>query len=544
VEKVAFNNFKAFGEHLQKFTLKPITLVYGPNSIGKSSLLHLLAYRSQIMNGSLDPKTLEMGERIDLSGFLSFVHHKDRNRSITLAIGNEIEQIVIVIGFPPNEDIVTCLKAIYLLNDEKIVEAEYIAEKKYRAMLNMSHPKLRKALEATRKNEGWNDENFAVAINEPIDVNIKIDNILKYVYSDYYNDDQRERGYIDHYIGRVFNTVQNWTYFAEISKKKINEFGKIHILENYLDSFEKKEVERKENSEENKEIIIDTQFTIFKDENPSVTLQILMKQLTADLIRAINQKVSYTESIKRFHYTGPMRFYPERYDTVHTTLSKNEILNSKNFWVVLKEYEELRKIINHWLSDEKLMTPYEAILHKRYDLTNLFKRNKTCYTKDDIENHAISTKELLFRDKRNDTPVHNREMGLGVTQILPIIGVLNLAEKNTIAIEQPELHLHPRIQAEIADELIRSYKKRENTLVVETHSEHLILRIMRRMRQTAEGTLEDEELSLTPDDVAVLYVDNDGKTTYIQEIRLSPGGRLLDHWPNGFFEEGFKERFF
>ena len=42
--KIGFNNFKPFGEKLQKFPKKPITLIYGPNSIGKSSFIHMMAY--------------------------------------------------------------------------------------------------------------------------------------------------------------------------------------------------------------------------------------------------------------------------------------------------------------------------------------------------------------------------------------------------------------------------------------------------------------------------------------------------------------------
>ena len=49
--KVGFNNFKAFGENLQKFSDKPITLVYGPNSSGKSSFLHAMLYREYLLGG-------------------------------------------------------------------------------------------------------------------------------------------------------------------------------------------------------------------------------------------------------------------------------------------------------------------------------------------------------------------------------------------------------------------------------------------------------------------------------------------------------------
>jgi len=135
-------------------------------------------------------------------------------------------------------------------------------------------------------------------------------------------------------------------------------------------------------------------------------------------------------------------------------------------------------------------------------------------------------------------------MGLGISQVLPIILSSFDNENNNIFIEQPELHLHPAIQSEIADEFIRSAKERKNNFMLETHSEHLLLRIMKRMRHTAENKQDrDKTLDLTPDDICLLYVDNDGDSTYIQELRLSSSGKLLDSWPNGFFEEGFKERF-
>jgi predicted ATPase len=100
------------------------------------------------------------------------------------------------------------------------------------------------------------------------------------------------------------------------------------------------------------------------------------------------------------------------------------------------------------------------------------------------------------------------------------------------------------VQCEIADEFIRSYKEDNNEFLIETHSEHLLLRIMKRMRHTAEGKKDrDKTLDLTPDDVCLLYVNTDGKSTWIEELELDEDGSLLDPWPNGFFEEGHRERF-
>ncbi len=159
-------------------------------------------------------------------------------------------------------------------------------------------------------------------------------------------------------------------------------------------------------------------------------------------------------------------------------------------------------------------------------------------------NNVEAKEEMVFVDLRNNTQISNRDLGLGISQILPILIATNSNQNMAISVEQPELHLHPAVQCEIADEFIRSYKENKNEFLIETHSEHLLLRIMKRMRHTAEDREgRDKTLDLTPDDVCLLYVDADENSTYIKELRLSKKGKLLDHWPGGFFEEGYKERF-
>lgn len=152
--------------------------------------------------------------------------------------------------------------------------------------------------------------------------------------------------------------------------------------------------------------------------------------------------------------------------------------------------------------------------------------------------------QIIFEDLSSNTEVTPKDMGLGIAQVMPIL-ISTFNNKNTtIYLEQPELHLHPAVQMEIADEFIKSVKENDNEFMIETHSEHLLLRIMKRMRHTSGNKQDrDKTLDLTPDDVCLLYVDNDNESTYIQELRLSSDGKLLDAWPNGFFEEGFKERF-
>ena len=109
--------------------------------------------------------------------------------------------------------------------------------------------------------------------------------------------------------------------------------------------------------------------------------------------------------------------------------------------------------------------------------------------------------------------------------------------------EQPEIHLHPALQAELGDVFIEAaLGERQNTFILETHSEHLILRLMRRMRETYLH--KDTGLPpITPVDVSVLYVEPDGPRSIVREMPLNELGELVKSWPGGFFEEGLREQF-
>jgi predicted ATPase len=110
-------------------------------------------------------------------------------------------------------------------------------------------------------------------------------------------------------------------------------------------------------------------------------------------------------------------------------------------------------------------------------------------------------------------------------------------------LQQPELHLHPALQASLADVFIEATTENRQ-LLIETHSEHLLLRILKRVRQTASGTLIDQQLALSPEDVVVAYFDprSDGTTT-VRQLRISSDGDFMDSWPRGFFTERDQELF-
>jgi AAA ATPase domain len=143
-----------------------------------------------------------------------------------------------------------------------------------------------------------------------------------------------------------------------------------------------------------------------------------------------------------------------------------------------------------------------------------------------------------------------RDVGFGISQVLPVLVQSLIATSNIVLIEQPELHLHPRLQAELADVFISSalkgtapYRRITNTFVIETHSEHLVLRLMRRIRETSRGTLPEGIPSVRREDVSIIYVQPTENGSVPLVMDLDEDGELLTAWPNGFFEEGFRERF-
>jgi hypothetical protein len=154
-------------------------------------------------------------------------------------------------------------------------------------------------------------------------------------------------------------------------------------------------------------------------------------------------------------------------------------------------------------------------------------------------------REVDLVTTRNALPVRVADVGVGVSQILPVVvAALDPGRPGITAIEQPELHLHPRIQVELGD-LFASQAAKGGIFLIETHSEHLLLRFMKRMRQTYDATLGNGTPKMRPEDIAVYFVEiePDGTETLIREMPLNERGELVKAWPGGFFEEDLHEIF-
>ena len=137
------------------------------------------------------------------------------------------------------------------------------------------------------------------------------------------------------------------------------------------------------------------------------------------------------------------------------------------------------------------------------------------------------------KSKGSNVSVGFQDVGYGLSQLVPVLASA-FSGGRIVAIEQPELHLHPRLQGGIADVLIASRKMYGSQFIVESHSEGLMLRMQRRVR---EGIID-------PADVGVLYVQpEDSGFSSIIEIGLESDGFFDREWPQGFFEDRFSDIF-
>ncbi len=136
--------------------------------------------------------------------------------------------------------------------------------------------------------------------------------------------------------------------------------------------------------------------------------------------------------------------------------------------------------------------------------------------------------EILVQMKPNSPEVLITDVGFGVSQILPVLVLCYYVPKgSTLILEQPEIHLHPSVQAKLADVFIDAIKTRNIQIIIESHSEHLLRRLQRRVAEGKDG--------FTNQDAALYFCDMtaDG-TSQLVPLQLDTYGNI-NNYPQDFF---------
>ena len=150
---------------------------------------------------------------------------------------------------------------------------------------------------------------------------------------------------------------------------------------------------------------------------------------------------------------------------------------------------------------------------------------------DDKGNMVFGFSNKNISKSQRDIPL--AQSGNALQSILGTVVDLMRSDNETIIIEEPENKIHPKIQGNLIEAIIEICEKNNNRVIIETHSEHFILRIQKLLR----------DKKIHQDSIAInyVYLDENGKGSKIDNMKLDENGKFINKWRHGFFNERLKE---
>jgi predicted ATPase len=210
-------------------------------------------------------------------------------------------------------------------------------------------------------------------------------------------------------------------------------------------------------------------------------------------------------------YLGPLRVYPDRLYTWSGETPESVGFSGENAIAAILAASEMGRELNFGPKQKKLpFAVFIALWLRKLGVIHHF----------DIKPVAENRKvyEVIVKTHAWSSPVKLTDVGFGVSQMLPaLVQAYYCPPHSTVWMEQPEIHLHPQVQAEMADAFLFATKAKEKgkdrhvQLIIESHSEHFLNRIQRRV---AEG-------EYTPEHVAVYFCRRTDKGAELEPLRLN-----------------------
>ena len=433
--QMRIKNFKAW-QDTREMRLAPLTVVFGTNSSGKSSLGHLLLALKQTVLSTDRKRALHLGDKstfVDLGTFDDCIFGHSAERALEFTLRWQLPQRLVVRNAEQREEVYegNLLELEATIGRDKAGQPQ-TSEFKYR-LLRDSQEQLR--IGHTRK------DSTGTLTCEPLK--------------------------LKHAVGR------KWP--AEPPEK----------------------------------------FYRFTDRT-------LLRYQNADFLAEF--ALATERLLSQFYYLGPLREYPNRtYGWAGDTPSDVGKLGDQTIAAVLAATREGRtlnrgprrplqrfdKFIAGWLKDLGVIDSFE------------------------IKPVAAGRKdyEVLVRTHPGTPQVKLTDVGFGVSQVLPALVQAFYAPPGSVVwMEQPEIHLHPLAQANLADAFISAVQSgeggqhRQTQLIVESHSEHFLTRLQRRVAEQV----------IRPEDVAIYYVKRHGPAAELEPLQVDMFGEITN-WPEDFF---------
>lgn len=483
---IEISNFKGVGEKVS-IPIRPITLLFGANSAGKSTILHTLQYAFEVLvNNNLNADVVERGgNALNLGGFKNLVHNRDLSKSIRIAFDLDLSDAEDIPYFFPQR---THNKSEALDGDlSQYIESAKIA-------FTIGWHQLDSAPQVTEYSVEVNGR-YAASLHHELG---RKEIILRY--------DPAHPLAANIWDKEVLDGYSEW---AEIQIANLD--TAIPLWGKALEYAQRADVE-------------------YLDGGDYVVSQVLV---------GIGEL--FVDYLKHLRHIGPIRdIIPRHYEAMISSV-EGRWFEGRAAWDYLLTRASQPEIdrVNDWMLN-KLKVGYQLALSSYQEKHP--QQDNPLYS-GPLDGFNDRFKSIILHDPHKNQNFRFYDVGVGLSQLLPVVVASLLRSTKILAVEQPELHVHPSIQVGLGDLFASQCKERDCLFLIETHSEHLILRLLRRIRETTLQKLPEGIAPLHQDDISVVYIENIDGQLKASALRIDKDGSFIDTWPQGFFDDRIEEIF-
>ncbi|MDY1010330.1 AAA family ATPase [Sphingomonas sp. CFBP9019] len=553
---INLRNFKAVGDAPVHLALAPVTLLYGPNGAGKSSILHALHYTREVLErGNLDPDRTLAGGSLDLGGWRALVHQRDVERDMVL--GFELETFELG-GFLSMDGF------DFAIDSGRLMLPDHIEQIAVELTMRWSH--LLRRPYVGRLAINLMGQRFAVVEATPDLKNVDL------VELDLDHPVLNEGGHSDNDPERGIDAV----LFAGKPACQVGLLGWAGALPPldrplHLDLEAHPHDLSHERSDTETRGYREPPFSRSDTAQPRADLreqEALSDYLDALIVGPLRQ---LRDALAAMVAIGPLRELPPRGFQPQRSPDPTRWTSGLAAWDRLTELdEETVAEVDAWMSgDTRLGSGFGVRVERFRHVTTaspfaeLMGRGLTPLDVADLArlwDEIPQERRITLRDVARRMDVEPAEIGIGVSQLLPVVVAALDYSARFVAVEQPELHVHPRLQTGLGDlfafgvapvgeqlalfgDMPPMAISNGRTFLIETHSEHLALRLLRRIREANEGEADPDAPTVTPAMLSINYALPGEAGLTLLRLRVDETGEFLDRWPEGFFAERRAELF-
>lgn len=541
ISSIGFKNYKAFASG--EITFKPITILLGANSVGKSSIIQLMLMLLQSATDKADLSALKTnGEIVSSGNIVNLFSNRNTTKPIELSIGLD-EGFANWLRRNPLESIYKRLEFEYRNLERMGYEgiSQELKGKTFTRYIAESESNFKKICDLM--DEAYGSFNYSYLLFESANFDtwkkefLISYQILKTIIGEVPSPGTRLQCRIELGYNAANRSKTNILYISKLFIEKLTEdtlsqgvtqllglhVGKplshptVELTSDVLNAAQIAEL-NEEYHKFRKQIIPNVRHNIFSyfsyDLNPDFFFSPFSQKLplplryTMYIFQFALQSIEKEFEIGKINYVSPLRAHPKRYYYLDKTKTPKSLdtLNGDSIAEVLKNNSELKEKVNGWL--------------KHFQIS--------------IDVHILEEAIHKLKVYQNALELDITDVGFGISQILPVIvqGFFTAAGSLTM-VEQPEVHLHPKMQADLADLFIdialplqpnRRERACQKYLLIETHSEYLLKRLRRRIA----------DKTISADDVAIYYIGQKrNNQSTISAIDIGRTG--LFEWPEEFY---------